>query len=434
MPTASKKVINGWAMYDWANSAYSLVITSTIFPIYYSSITGNEQTHDRVSFFGISFINSVLFNYAISFSFLVIAFLSPILSSMADYRGNKKRFMQFFCYLGGLSCCAMYFFKSNTLELGIIAFILAAVGFCGSIVFYNAYLPEIADKEDQDRVSAKGFALGYIGSVLLLILCLLLVLKPGSFGISDLSLPARISFVLVGLWWMGFAQMTFAVLPSPAYRAADRHNIFTHGFKELQKVWREVQKQPVLKRFLRSFFFYSMGVQTVMYAAAIFGEKELHLESSQLIITVLLIQLVAIGGAWIMARLSEKMGNLPVLMMSVLFWIGICAGAYFIHTAGQFYVIAVCVGFVMGGIQSLSRSTYSKLMPATDDTASYFSYYDVCEKLSIVIGTGMFGYIEALTGSMRNSIIFLIVFFISGFVLLVFTLKKQFAVARASAL
>lgn len=425
MPTASKKVINGWAMYDWANSAYSLVITSTIFPVYYAAITTTKEHGDKVVLLGKTFVNSSLFNFSVSFSFLLIAFLSPILSSIADYRGNKKRFMQFFCYLGGIACCSMFFFKADTLMLGIIAFILAAIGYCGSIVFYNAYLPEIAEEKDQDRVSAKGFSLGYIGSVLLLVFCLIMVMKPGWFGITDNSLPARISFVLVGIWWIGFAQITFFVLPPSRKKIDDnKKNILTNGFTELQKVWRQLKTMPVLKRYLGAFFFYSMGVQTVMYAAAIFGSKELHLAGDQLIITILIIQIVAIAGAELLAKFSKLFGNIPVLIFAVIFWILICAGAYFIQTSFQFYVIATCVGFVMGGIQSLSRSTYSKFLPETKDTASFFSFFDVCEKVGIVIGTAVFGLVDQLTGSMRNSIIFLILFFLVGLVFLVITLNK----------
>ncbi|MHB1921483.1 MAG: MFS transporter [Chitinophagaceae bacterium] len=425
MPTLSKKVINGWAMYDWANSAYALVITSTIFPAYYDDIANRISHGQKIRFLGREFVSSSLFIFATSLAFLIIAFLSPILSSIADYKRNKKTFMKFFCYLGGLSCCSMYFFTTNTFTLGVIAFILAAIGYCGSIVFYNAYLPEIADEKDQDRVSAKGFALGYIGSVILLIFCLMMVLFPQWFGISDASLPPRISFFLVGLWWMGFAQITFSVLPASPYKQHhNKKNFLTNGFHELKKVWTQLKTLGVLKRYLTAFFFYSMGVQTVLYVAAIFGKVELKISSSQLIITILIIQLVAIFGAELLARLSRRIGNIRVLIYAVIFWIAICGTTYFIHTAFEFYMIASCVGFVMGGIQSMSRSTYSKFLPPTEDTASFFSFYDICEKIGIVIGTGVFGLINQITGNMRNSIIFLILFFALGLIFLVLTNKK----------
>ncbi len=439
MQTAAKKVINGWAMYDWANSAYNLVITSTIFPAYYTIITAKEKIGGDVSFFGKKFVNTALFDYALATAYLIIAFLSPILCSIADYKGNKKIFMQFYCYLGGLACCGMYFFYPDTvaagnasgfppyvLEMGIIFFIIAAIGYCGSLVFYNAYLPEIAEEKDQDRVSARGYAYGYIGSVILQLICFVVVLKPELFGIKDNYLPSRISFLLVGLWWMGFAQITFRTLPlsHPAKKRMEG-SILTNGFSELRKVWQQVVKMPVLKRYLRSFFFYSMGVQTVMLAATIFGSKELELEQTTLITTILIIQIVAIAGAYIMSKLSAVFGNLQVLSFVILIWIGICIGGYFIEARNnlQFYILGGLVGLVMGGIQSLSRSTYAKLMPETKDTASFFSFYDVTEKLAIVIGMFSFGFVETIAGTMRNSILALMVYFIIAFVLILFAIK-----------
>lgn len=425
----TKKVQRSWAMYDWANSAYNLVITSTIFPAYYDAITTTKENgvivNDKVNFFGASITNTVLFDYALAAAYLVIALLSPILSSIADYRGNKKRFMQLFCYLGSLACCGMFFFRIETLELGVILFVLAAIGFCGSLVFYNAYLPEIAAEKERDRVSAQGFAFGYIGSVLLQLICFVFVLSPATFGITDGTFPPRLSFLLVGIWWFGFAQIPFRRLPNgqPMEQHRER-SILTNGFHELGKVWAQVKQMPVLRTYLGAFFFYSMGVQTVMLAATIFGSKELQLGTSQLITTILIIQLVAIGGAYLMSKLSGRFGNLNVLIFVVLIWIGICVAAYFVQTATEFYALAGVVGMVMGGIQSLSRSTYAKLMPPTKDTASFFSFYDVTEKLAIVIGMFSFGFIESITGTMRNSVLALLGFFAIGAVILYLAIIK----------
>ena len=431
MQTAPKKVINAWAMYDWANSAYNLVITTTIFPAYYDAITttrnaaGDIISH-KIKFLGGEFESASLYNYAISLAYLVIAVMSPILSSIADYKGNKKSFMQFFTLLGSASCCTLYFFEKSTLSLGIACVIIAAIGYCGSLVFYNSYLPEIAAEQDRDRVSAKGFAYGYIGSVILQIICFFFVLKPEWFGIKDESFSPRLSFLLVGLWWIGFAQITFTHLPKSKPAAQNRNqNIFTNGFKELKKVWLQVKHLPVLKRYLFSFFFYSMGVQTVMIAAALFASQVIGLPAPKLIISLLIIQIVAIAGAYIMARLSDRYGNFRILMLVVLLWITICIAAYFVSTEMQFYVIAVVVGLVMGGIQSLSRSTYAKIMPSTHDTASFFSFYDVTEKMAIVIGVFSFGFVQQISGNMRNAIGALVVFFVLGFIGLFLTLNKQ---------
>jgi len=417
-------------MYDWANSAYNLVITSTIFPAYYDAITSTknavgEITSHKILFLGKEFESASLYNYAIAFAYLVIAAISPILSSIADYKGNKKSFMKFFCYLGGIACCVLYWFRIETLTLGIVCAILAAIGYCGSLVFYNSYLPEIASDKDQDNVSAKGFAYGYIGSVLLQVICLLFVLKPGWFGISDSSFPARLSFLLVGLWWIGFAQITFARLPASRAGIAGAGSVLVNGFRELKKVWQQAGRLPVLKRFLFAFFFYSMGVQTVMLAATLYGSQVLHLETSSLIICILIIQIVAIAGAYLMAKLSDHFGNFQVLAFVVTLWCGICVAAYFVTTAWQFYVIAGIVGLVMGGIQSLSRSTYSRIMPETHDTASFFSFYDVTEKVAIVIGMFSFALVQELTGNMRYSIIALMAFFIVGLIILLLTIRKQ---------
>ena len=416
-----KKVIRSWAFFDWANSAYNLVITSTIFPAYYTIITTTQEHGDKVSFFGRTFTNTALSNYALSVAYLIMALLLPILSSIADYRGNKKIFMKIFTYIGGIACMGLYFFKLDTLELGIICFAIAAMGYIGGVLFNNSYLPEIATVDQQDAVSAKGFAYGYVGSVLLQIICFVFVLKRELFGITDLSFPPRLSFLLVGIWWIAFAQIPFKKLPagSPNYSSINK-SVVRSGFQELSKVCNQLRHMKVLKMFLLAFFFYSMGVQTIMLAAAGFGEKTLKLGTSKLIVTILIIQLVAILGAMMMSYFAKKIGNVRVLIYVVLIWIATCVCAYYITNEYQFYGLAAIVGLIMGGIQSLSRSTYSKYLPAnTPDTASFFSFYDVTEKMAIVIGLFSFAYIEEVTGNMRNSIIALASFFIIGLVFLV---------------
>jgi len=424
----NKKTIRSWAFFDWANSAYNLVITSTIFPAYYTIITSDKSkdTIDYVSFMGFKFINSALYNYALAFAFLVIAVLSPILSSIADSRGNKKFFMQLFTYLGGFSCCALYFFEIDTLQISIVFFILAAIGFWGSLVFYNSYLPEIASPDQQDRVSAKGYAYGYIGSIILQLICFLFVFFPSAFGLSGEGQASRLSFLLVGIWWILFAQIPFRNLPKgTAGTAKSNTSLLTGGFKELKKVWQQLKHMPYLKRFLLAFFFYSMGVQTVMLVATIFGEKELRLPTEKLIATILLLQIVAIPGAMLMSWLSKRhFGNIKVLIGVVIIWIIACIYAYFVYTEIEFYVLAAAVGLVMGGIQSLSRSTYSKFLPQeSPDHTSFFSFYDVTEKVALVIGMFSFGYIEEFTGNMRNSLIALVTFFVLG-LLFLFLVKK----------
>jgi MFS transporter, UMF1 family len=420
MQTASKKVINGWAMYDWANSVYNLVITTTFFPAYYAAVTSLENFPNGIVLFGRTYVNTELKDYVLAFGFLVIAFLSPILSSIADYKGNKKNFMRFFCYMGALSCSLLYFFDKEHVNLGLMCFMFAGIGFYGSQVFYNSYLPEIAAEKDMDRVSAKGYTMGYIGSVLMQLIGFALVIM-----MPNQSLPLKLTFLLVGVWWVCFAQVTFNVLPisNKSERKAKKH-VLVNGFHELKLVWQQMVRMPVLKRFLAAFFFYSMGVQTVMLVAIDFGIKELHLADTKLIITAVIIQLVAIIGAVGMSKLSAKIGNIKVLIFTVMLWIAVCIAGYFMKTEMQFYILASLVGLVMGGIQSMSRSTYSKLMPETKDTASFFSFFDVTEKLAIVIGLFSFGLIEGITHSMRNSLLALIAFFVLGLLFLLLTAQK----------
>lgn len=438
MQTASKKVINGWAMYDWGNSAYNLVITSTLFPAYFELIAVDNRAESRtaVTFLGRQFENSSLYNYALALAMLIVALISPLLSSIADYRGTKKRFMNFFLTMGSLACALLFFFNTpsgttstgaSPLGLGLICSIIACVGFWGSLVFYNSFLPEIAAPQDRDRISAKGFAYGYIGSVLLQIICFIFIFFPGILGGFESETEAstiqfRFSFLLVGLWWWGFGQYSLRRLPRPAPAGTGdlQHAVLSKGYKELQKVINQLRHLPPLKRFLFAFFFYNMGVQTVMLVAALYGKSELQIPTNNLIIAILIIQLIAIPGAYTISWLSSRIGNIRTLMTVVVIWIGLCVTGYLLPVGGiyEFYGLAAAVGFVMGGIQSLSRSTYSKLMPVTKDTASFFSFYDVTEKIAAVIGIFSFGFINELTGSQRNSVLALMGFFIIGLLLL----------------
>ncbi len=432
MQTASKKVINGWAMFDWANSVYNLVITSTIFPAYFESMT-TERTENEVSyvhFLGREFVNTSLYNYALGFALLIVALILPLLTSIADYKGNKKGFMAFFFTIGSIACSVMFFFNSlSNLWVGITCMIIACICFWSSYVFSNSFLPEIAAPEDRDRVSARGFAYGYVGSVLLQIICFVFVMKGEWFGIANEGEGSRVSFLAVGIWWLSFGYFSLSRLPKPiaAGSASAPGNLITNGYKELMKVWDQLKHMPVIKRYLGAFFFYNMGVQTVMLAATLYGKKELEIPVTNLIIAILLIQLVAIPGAFLISRLSGRIGNFKALMLVVFFWILICVAAYFMPKGAiiPFYFLGGAVGFVMGGIQSLSRSTYSKLMPETKDTASFFSFYDVTEKVAVVIGMFSFGYITELTGSQRGSVLALMSFFFIGLLILYSALKKQ---------
>lgn len=442
LPKGSKKLLNAWAFYDWANSVYPLVISSAVFPIFYGALTiiKDEESgaiiSDTVSFLGYNFNNDSLISYVTAISFMVISVMSPVLSGISDYIGNKESFMKFFCYLGAVSCIGLYWFSLENLWFGLLCYFFGLIGFWGSLVFYNSYLPDIAYPEQQDRISAKGFSLGYIGSVILLIVNLIMILKYDWFGFANASQPTRLAFVLVGVWWILFAQYTFKYLPTGTHQGQKvTKTVLFSGLNEIKKIWLAIQENKILKKYISAFFVYSMAVQTIMIAATYFAIEELDWGTQDstlgLIVSILLIQLIAIAGANFTAKLSEKIGNIKTLIIIISMWIVICGFAYFVITPTQFYVVAACVGVVMGGIQALSRSTYSKLIPHdTMDSASYFSFYDVAEKIGIVIGMFIYGFVAELTGSMRYSILFLITFFVIGLIILT-TIPKNTLVPNA---
>lgn len=428
MPTykkGDKKLLRAWVSYDWANSVYFLVITSTIFPLYYGYICG-DQTYLDV--FGMQVKNTALISYVTALAFVVIALWSPILSGIADYMGNKKRFMQFYCYLGATACVGLYWFDIQNLYWGLLFYFLALIGAWSSLVFYNSYLPDIAYPEQQNRISARGFALGYIGSVLLLLVNLFMVLKPEAFGIAgeggEASLKAmRYSFISVGVWWFSFSHIAFYHLPRGNKDKVYTKDIFFNGYRELKSVWKSLKKLNFLKRYLGAFFVFSMALQTVMLVAAYFGEQEISWSAEEkttgLIVSILLIQIIAIFGALLSSKLANRWGNIKTLILLNAIWVILCVSAYFIYEPIEFYIVAGFVGLCMGGIQSVARSTYSQLIPKTIDTTSYFSFYDVAEKVGIVIGMLMYATVDQITGSMRNAILFFVLFFLTGAVMLI---------------
>jgi len=425
------KTIRAWTFYDWANSVFPLVINSAVFPAFYEYQTTHTAnggvTNGDITVMGLIFKNTELYSYFVSIALLIVCVTAPILSGIADYKGNKKSFLKLFCTIGAFSCAGLFLFDPQNILWSMIPFITATIGYWGSLVFYNAYLPEIASPDQQDRVSARGFALGYIGSSILLIINLIMILTKTFATLFDSpGLDARVAFITVAIWWFGWAQYTLTKLPGQSHSDKNgNHNILTKGFKELRQVYRELKSLLQLKAFLRSYFFYNMGVQTVMYMATLFAAKEIdwpneNYKKTALIISILLIQFVGVAGAYLFSILSSRIGNIKSLLLAITIWIIICLSVFlFVNTPNEFYITAASVGLVMGGIQALSRSTYSKLLPDTEDHASYFSFFDVTEKIGIVIGTFTFGLIEGLTGNMRQSVLSLIIFFILGLLLLI---------------
>ncbi len=423
MQTSKERL--GWYFYDWANSAYPLVIGTAVFPLYYSAVTHSDTTGDYVTFLGMSFYNSALYSYAIALSFLLVSMITPVLSGIADYSGKKKRFLDIFCSLGSLACASLALFRGDSLGVGLISVMIASMGFSGSLVFYNAFLPEIAPEGEQDMVSARGFAMGYIGSSLLLIFDIAVLTKPSFFGLdtqgmSDTAvflMVAPWTFVLVGVWWRGWAQLTLNWLNDRPGKSAEG-NPLTAGYRELRGVLTSLLHLSRLKRFLAAFFSHSMGVQTVILVSTFFGKQVIGMSSEHLLGVLLLLQIVAVGGSYLFASLSSRVGNISALCTALAMWIAICVCAYFVTTSTEYTILSMFVGIVLGGTQSLSRSTYSKMLPTTQDNASFFSFYDICEKLGVVVGMFAFGWISDLTGSMRNAAVALTVFFATSLVIL----------------
>ncbi|MBI3142337.1 MAG: MFS transporter [Bacteroidetes bacterium] len=422
----NKRIGNAWAMYDWANSVYSLVIGTAVFPLYYSHVVNpNGLQQLDVTFWGLQIDHAALLSYTISASFLCIALLLPILSGIADRSGRKKLFMQLFVLLGSLSCATLYFFDSQHLGIGIGASFGASLGFAGSLVFYNAFLPEIASPDRYDRLSAKGFSLGYLGSTILLVFTIVMIQAPQHFGLDTPLQAMRVSFLLVAIWWLGFSQITLRLVPEKKKPAKDWPGMMSKGLAELRGVWQQLSTMPTARRFLLAYFFISMGVQTIIYMASIYAKTELGFDSTQLITIILLIQLIAAAGAHAFAGMSTRRGNIRTMMVLTAIWAAICVMAFMVtaERASLFYVVAFLVGLVLGGIQSLARSTYAKLLPTQRDNASFFSFYEITEKVGITLGTLSFGLITDLV-RLRYAPLLLGIYFIVALPLLRTLLHK----------
>ncbi len=425
LPVNSPKLLNAWCSYDIANSAYILSVNTVLFPIFYQEVTKKAFGSEMLTFLGISIKNTVLYEYAIALGYFLVIILTLSLSGIADIGGYRKQFMKVFTTLGSLACMGLFFFTGENIGLGLLLPMLAVLGFAGSLVYYNSFLPIIATPDLHDRISARGFSYGYAGSMLLLIFNIISLQNYQWFGFSDGMEAVRFSFILVGIWWLAVAQIAFYYLQEERRPFRWERSLLSKGFHEVLIVFHYIKQHKTMSRFLLAFFFFSMGVQTIIIVASLFGKAELGITDAKLIMTILIIQAVAILGAFIFGRVSSRFGNRTSLLWMLGIWIFICISAYKVNTEMQFFILSAMVGMVLGGIQSQARSTWSKLIPDITDTASYFSFYDSTEKLAIVIGMLSFGLIEHITGSMRNSALLLSGFFLVSFLIIVFTKLKS---------
>jgi MFS transporter, UMF1 family len=413
-PMNDSRTMNGWAFFDCANSSYSLVISSAVFPAYFAA-----TAPENIPFLGMSIPSSAILAYAVTMAYAVIAISSPILSGIADYGGKRKFFMTLFTAIGAVACIGMFWMVGREhWQIGFWGYVVATIGYAGGIVFNNSYLPIIATEDRFDWLSARAYTFGYLGSVFLLLINLAMIIFYKELGFPDKSIPTRIAFLMVGVWWLSFAQIPRVRLPADSTTPLSMAAV-SSGWAEFKSVLEAVKANTNLKNYLLSYFFFDAGVQCVLFMATIFAAKVLNFETTELIGVVLILQVVAALGAWLFAKVSAVKGNLWSITVMLVVWIGICISAYLVSSKMQFYALGAVLGAVMGGIQSLSRSTYSKLIPSdTEDVTSFFSFYDVTDKVAVVIGTFAFGFIDQLTGDIRNSTLALGLFFIAGLILI----------------
>lgn len=381
---SSKKIQRAWVVFDWANSAYSLVVVSAIFPQVFNVFAGDSPV-----FLGVNFHNpETLYTLSICFSFVLVTLMSPILSGIADFSGKKKEFMRIFTVIGSLACMGLFFFSPERLWVGVLGAILGSVGYSGSMVFYNAFLPEIATVQEQDRLSARGYSYGYLGSSLLLIGLLFMVSKFEALGFESELAVFMIGFVLVGVWWLGWSQWTFSFLPTETTNtSSSTKKAIKGGVTALKNVWKSLKHQKELKQFLYAFFAVDLALQTLIIVAPLFAQNSVGMKGSELILVVLIMQFLGIIGAVLFSRISQLKGNIWSLMISTGIYLLICVLASVYSDKLVFYGLAGLMGLALGGVQSQARSCYSKLLPGLGHTASYFSFFDVLEKVAIVTGT-----------------------------------------------
>jgi UMF1 family MFS transporter len=424
--------IFGWKVYDWANSAFSTTVAGVFLGEYTTRLAQRAVGENGaiLSLGGTDLITAKsFFPFCVGASVFLQVFLLPVLGSLADYSNLKKRMLALFCYVGVAATCLMFFVTGKLYVAGGVLFVVANLSFGASMVFYNAYLPEMTTEDQRDKVSSRGFAYGYLGGALLLALNLALVLAgPKLIGISD-GLAVRLSLLSAGLWWGGFSLFTFARLKT---RAAERtlppgKSYLTVGFSELGKTLRELLRLKHTLKYLIGYLFYNDGIQTVISMASVFLAQELFVQrgmeadQSFLIGIFLLVQFMAIFGALLFERVARWLGTKHAIVASLVVWSGIVIYAYrYLQTTTQAWFLAACIAIVMGGSQALSRSLFSRMIPAGRES-SFFGLYEISERGTSWMGPLVFGLIVSRTNSYRHAMVSLIVFFVVGLIVLLVT-------------
>jgi len=422
MPTASdvRREQRAWYMYDWANSAFPTTVLTVFIGPYLTTIAkAAADSHGDVSLLGMRVTAEAFFPYIVSLSVLLQVLLLPLLGAIADYSHFKKRMFGLFAYVGALATLGMYFLQGTNYQLGGILFLVANLGFGASVVFYNAFLPDIAAPEDRDHVSSVGWALGYLGGGLLLALNLFLFSKAAVFGLST-GEAVRINLASAGLWWGVFTLIPLLVLKrrAPLRPLPPGEHYFSIGLKQLRRTLGKARTHPQALLFLAAYLIYNDGIQTVISLASVFGQEELGLGIATLTTVVLMVQFVGIPGVYLFKYVARAVGARAAIVISLLLWIGTLLYAYaLLHTTRDFFLMAGMIALVLGGSQALSRSLFSLLIPKGQES-EYFGLYEISDKGTSWLGPLLFGLALQFTGSYRVAILSLIVFFIVGLLLL----------------
>lgn len=417
----------GWKMYDWANSAFYTTVVGALFSPYLTRLAQTAVGENGVVL-NLGPLGAVtaksLPTLCVSVSVGAQVFLLPILGALGDYSDLKKRLMALFCYIAVTANCLMFFVQGNLYLLGGLLFIIANVGFGASIVFYNAFLPEITTEDQADKVSSRGFAYGYLGGAILLVLNLLLVMRAEQLGMSA-GLAVRLSLLSAGIWWGGFAIISFYLLKSRPKKKSlpPAQSYITAGFKEIGETFKELRRLPLTTRYLLGYLIYNDGIQTVIFASSAFLEQELFPGGNPVFLLeiYLMVQFVAVAGALIFERLAYVIKTKNAIIVSLVIWAGVVIYAYqFLHTVPEAWVMAAVIAIVLGGSQALSRSLFSRMIPAGKE-ASFFGLYEVSERGTSWMGPLLFSIVIARTGSYRLALLSLIFFFVVGLIVLWFT-------------
>ena len=419
--------IFGWKMYDWANSAFYTTVVGALFSPYLTRLAQSAVGENGVVL-DLGFLGAVtaksLPSLCVSISVGAQVFLLPVLGALGDYSNLKKRLMALFCYIGVTANCLLFFIQDGLYLWGGLLFIIANVCFGASIVFYNSFLPEITTEDQSDKVSSRGFAYGYLGGGLLLALNLVLVLGASRLGIST-GLAVRLSLFSAGIWWGGFAIITFRLLKTrpETKKLPPGKSYLTTGFLELASTFRELGRLPLTLRYLFGYLIYNDGIQTVIFASSAFLEQELFKNGNPtfLLEIFLMVQFVAVFGALLFERLAYIIKTKNAILVSLILWAGVVIYAYrFLHTVREAWIMAALIAIVLGGSQALSRSLFSRMIPAGKE-ASFFGLYEVSERGTSWMGPLLFSVVIARTGSYRQALLSLIFFFVVGLIVLLFT-------------